>query len=122
MKCALAGIKVGNKNLFWQFWIRGCLRRITDSHRRASGEAPKKAYGKKDFSAALIFHTTLRNNVSPPQPNDFGWTRKAADQWPEREVERVGSPWSKTMPSIEYADRQGLFEEFASAADAPRLE
>jgi hypothetical protein len=48
------------------------LRRITDSYRRASGQTPKQAYSKKDFSAALIFHTALTNDVSPPQPNDFG--------------------------------------------------
>lgn len=81
-----------------------------DSCRRPSRKAPKQAWGKEEFSAVLIFHTALTNDASPRQPSDFGWTRKTADEWPEPEVERAGSPGSTTMPSPLLAPEEQLID------------
>jgi hypothetical protein len=64
MKGSFAGIKLGNKDLFWQFRIRSGLRRVADSYRRASGKAPKEADGKKNFPGILIFLTALTRDLS----------------------------------------------------------
>src|SRR5260221_11729818 len=81
-----------------------------DSCRRPSRKAPKQAWGKEEFSAVLIFHTALTNDVSPRQPSDFGWTRKTADEWPEPEVERAGTPGTTTTPSPLLAPEEQLMD------------